>query len=68
MSSHQYSAKKQQHKLEEIAEQVEEGEMPLKSYTLTHWNAKLSEDQKKELVSYFEELAKVEEQKLTTVK
>ncbi|MGB7785874.1 MAG: heme-binding domain-containing protein [Salinimicrobium sp.] len=63
----QYSAKKQQHKLEEIAEQVEEGEMPLKSYTLTHWNAKLSEDQKKELVNFFQDLAKEEQQKLTTI-
>ncbi len=61
----QYSAKKKQHKLEEVAEQVEEGEMPLKSYTLTHWNARLSEDQKKELVDFFEELAKNKKQDLT---
>ena len=58
----QYSAKKKQHKLEEIAEQVEEGEMPLQSYTLTHWNARLSEDQKKELVDFFKELAKNKKQ------
>ena len=59
-----YSAKKQQHKLEKIAEEVDEGEMPLDSYTLTHRSAKLSEVEKQELVNYFSELAKREENKL----
>lgn len=40
-----YSAKKKDHKLEEIAEQIERHEMPLKSYTLIHTNAKLSAEQ-----------------------
>lgn len=44
-----YSPRRQFHKLEEIGEQVEEGEMPLSSYTLIHRNAKLSDAQKKEL-------------------
>lgn len=59
-----YSPKKQQHKLEEIAEQVEEGEMPLKSYTLTHREAKLTETQKEELVNFFTALSKKEANKL----
>ena len=59
-----YSAKKQQHKLEKIAEEVEEEKMPLESYTLTHRSAKLSETEKQELVNYFGELAKREERKL----
>jgi hypothetical protein len=37
----------QDHKLEEVAETVEEGEMPLKSYTIIHRNAILDETQKK---------------------
>lgn len=40
-----YSDKKKDHKLEEIAEEVEEGHMPLPSYTWTHSDAKLSPEQ-----------------------
>jgi len=37
--------KKKDHKLEELIEEVEEGEMPLTSYTLIHGNL-TKEDQK----------------------
>lgn len=47
-----YSAKKQAKKLEEIAETVQEGEMPLKSYLIMHGDAKLTEAQKKTLVDW----------------
>lgn len=47
-----YRLAKKYHKLEEIAEQVEEGEMPLKSYTLIHTNAKLSSEQKDIIVNW----------------
>lgn len=40
-----YSDKKKDHKLEELAEEVEEGHMPLPSYTWTHSDAKLSPEQ-----------------------
>lgn len=40
-----YSDKKKDHKLEELAEEVEEGHMPLPSYTWTHNDAKLSKEQ-----------------------
>ena len=40
-------ALRQDHKLEEVAEMVEEGEMPLKSYTVIHREAKLDDAQKK---------------------
>jgi len=40
-----YSAKKKDHKLDELAEEVEEGHMPLPSYTWAHSNAKLSKGQ-----------------------
>ena len=48
-----YSAKQQRHKLEECAEEVGEGEMPLESYTWMHGEAKLSQDQRNMLVEWF---------------
>ena len=47
-----YKLKRQLHKLEEIVEMVEEGEMPLASYTFIHGNAKLDEAQKQLLISW----------------
>jgi len=41
-----YSPRRQYKKLEEIAEQVKENEMPLSSYTIIHRDANLSNDQK----------------------
>ncbi|HZW62749.1 MAG TPA: heme-binding domain-containing protein [Flavobacteriaceae bacterium] len=40
-----YSVKKKDHKMEEIIEMVEKKEMPLASYTWTHREAKLNQDQ-----------------------
>lgn len=48
-----FPLKKQDHKLDECAEEVEEGEMPMSSYTITHGDAKLSDAQKKELAQWF---------------
>ncbi|MEX0315760.1 MAG: heme-binding domain-containing protein [Allomuricauda sp.] len=47
-----YTVKKKDHKLEELIEEVEEGEMPLNSYTWTHQDARLTEDQKKLLMDW----------------
>lgn len=47
-----YSIKKKDHKLEEVAEEVEKGEMPLDEYTWTHGDAKLSDQQIKELIQW----------------
>jgi hypothetical protein len=44
------------HKLEEMAEEVAEGEMPLKSYTWMHAEARLSESQKERLINFFKGL------------
>jgi hypothetical protein len=41
-------------KLEEIKENIEEGEMPLSSYTLIHTNAKLTSGQKSEIIRWSE--------------
>lgn len=41
-----YSIAKQNHKLEEVVEQIKEGEMPFYSYTLLHKEARLTDDEK----------------------
>ena len=51
-----YSLRRQYHKLEEIAEQVDENEMPLSSYTLIHGDASLNETQKKTLSTWVNNL------------
>lgn len=48
-----YEPKRQAHKLEEAAELVENGEMPLESYLLMHPEAKFTDAEKKEMVDYF---------------
>lgn len=51
-----YSEKKALHKLEEFYEEVEEGEMPLTSYTIMHGEASLSADQIEKLVAWVKNL------------
>lgn len=51
-----YEPKKADHKLEEVIEMIQEGEMPLKSYTLIHGDAKLSEEQKTSITNWAEGL------------
>jgi len=48
-----YSAKRQKHKLDECIELIEEGEMPLDSYTWTHGDASLDENTKQLLNEWF---------------
>ena len=48
-----YEPKRQAQKLEEAAEYVEQKKMPLESYTLGHSDAKLSDEQRRQLVNYF---------------
>lgn len=40
-----YSLKRKEHKMDELYEEVEKGEMPLKSYTWTHSEANLTQEQ-----------------------
>jgi hypothetical protein len=49
-----YSAKRRRNKLKRMKEQVEEDKMPLKSYTLMHADAKLSEHQKSTLIKWID--------------
>lgn len=48
-----YKDKRKHHKLEECIEMVEEGEMPMASYTWMHKEAKLTDAQKLQLVEFF---------------
>jgi len=47
-----YSSKKKSHKLEEVVEVIEEGDMPLKEYTWTHAEAKLTYEQKHAIIKW----------------
>ena len=47
-----YSAKRQDHKLEEIGEKVGEGDMPLTSYLILHDEARIDEAQRQAIVSW----------------
>ena len=47
-----YDRDRELHKLEEMAEEVEEGHMPLNSYTWTHAEGRLSTEQRTALVTW----------------
>lgn len=50
-----YTPKKAEHKLEEVCEMVEKGEMPLKSYLPLHPSAKLSDADRQTLCAWTKE-------------
>lgn len=49
-----YPADRAAHKMEEAAEEVAEGHMPLPSYTWAHADARLSDEQRNRMVAWFE--------------
>jgi hypothetical protein len=49
-----YTAKKKDHKLEEVAETIESGEMPLNEYTWTHADARLTDAQRQAVIEWAE--------------
>jgi hypothetical protein len=51
-----YNTKRKDKKLKECIEQINEGEMPMSSYTLTHKDAKLRAAQQKALNDFFASL------------
>jgi hypothetical protein len=51
-----YTDKRKNHKVEECIELVEEGEMPLSSYTMIHSDSKLTDSQKLDLILFFKAL------------
>ena len=54
-----YKPKRQHHKMEEIVEQVKEGEMPLESYTWMHKEANLTQEEKEILTNWAGQLQKL---------
>lgn len=53
-----YSLKKQIHKMEECWEMIEEGEMPLESYLITHGEAELTAEEKELFIEWFKGMEK----------
>lgn len=51
-----YEPKRQAHKLDEAAEEVEKSEMPMESYLLIHDEARYSAQETSDLVAYFRKL------------
>lgn len=51
-----YSTRRQKTKLKSIISQIRDDEMPLPSYLYIHWDAKLSEQEKKRLTDWITEL------------
>jgi len=61
-----YSLKKKEHKMDELHEEVEEGEMPLNSYTWTHSEAKLSPAQIAAVVTWGKKVQADYKQQIST--
>jgi DNA replicative helicase MCM subunit Mcm2 (Cdc46/Mcm family) len=51
-----YRISKQYHRMQDIIDEVKEGDMPLGSYTLIHTNAKLSEEEKAAIIKWAGEI------------
>jgi Haem-binding domain len=58
-----YSIRRQYKKMEEVIDEVKEGEMPLSSYTIIHKDAKLSQEQKLALSNWADAIRKDMESK-----
>lgn len=54
----EYSDRRKNSKLRSIISQIEDDEMPLDSYTLIHRDAKLSEEEKTEILQFITQLKK----------
>ena len=48
----EYSLKRKEHKMKEVWEEIEKGKMPLDSYTWTHFDARLSEEEMEQIVTW----------------
>lgn len=51
-----YSDRRKKSKLKSFINQVEQNEMPLESYTLIHWDAKISDSEKKLVLTWVNQL------------
>jgi hypothetical protein len=62
----EYSLKKKEHKMDELYEEVEEGEMPLNSYTWLHADANLTSSQIAAVVTWGKKVQADYKQQLNT--
>jgi hypothetical protein len=53
-----FTTKRKMKKLEEIVEEVEEGEMPMTPYVMIHSEAKMSDTERKAFLDFFKKLRK----------
>lgn len=51
-----FTDKRKTKKLEEVVEEIEEGEMPMKPYLITHSDAQLTVEQKQKIIDWFKYL------------
>lgn len=56
-----FSGKRKNHKLEEMEEMLEEKEMPLSSYLIMHGEAKLSDQQRENFITWIKGVQKFQE-------
>ncbi|MGH1519395.1 heme-binding domain-containing protein [Chryseobacterium sp. JK1] len=59
-----YETNRQLHKLDECIEMIEKKEMPLESYYVGHQSAKLTDEQRAELVHYFKRVKEDTERRI----
>lgn len=52
----EYEKKRQDHKIHECIEMLEEKEMPMNSFTWTHPEARLTDEQNEQLIAWFKSL------------
>jgi len=52
-----FTDKRKTKKLKEVVEEIEEGEMPMKPYLITHGDARLTDEQKQKIMDWFKYLA-----------
>ena len=62
----EYSLKRKEHKMEEVWEEVKKKEMPLNSYTWTHGEANLSDEQIKAVVDWAKKIQADYKSKMNT--
>jgi len=60
-----YEKKRQAHKLDEVTEMLDHKAMPLESYLIAHPEAKLTDQQRKDLTLYFQSVQKNIENNIT---
>ena len=51
-----YSIKDREHVIEELLEVIEKKEMPMLTYWLVHWDAKITDEERQTLIDFFKQI------------